>query len=108
MQPRVIHAASCGCAGTGEESGRRAALVEAFAWDAPGDRLALAYSAEGENERSAARIAVFAMQQKPILSMRLLGLAAEPRCASAGKWPAPACCTPAHSCMSWSSTYLGQ
>jgi hypothetical protein len=84
---------SRGCmhhAGVDGEGGARAA-VEALAWDGPGERLALAYRAKGtKGARSAGaasplRVAVFATQQKPILSLRLLGLAAEPSSAPAGK-----------------------
>ena len=79
------------CPGTAEEGGEQAAAVAAVAWDAPGERLALAYRAKGsKNEPEAVRIVVFATQQKPILSMRLLGLAQEPQSAAAGTQPATA------------------
>jgi hypothetical protein len=48
--------------------------VAALAWDADGERLAVAFSDETGGQQ---RAAVFATTQSPILSMRLLALVAE-------------------------------
>ncbi|KAK9916706.1 hypothetical protein WJX75_006010 [Coccomyxa subellipsoidea] len=60
------------CPAPGGEAGPRAA---AFAWDAEGERLAVAL--EPSEPGSTGRIAIFATSYKPILAMRLLGFAAE-------------------------------
>lgn len=49
--------------------------MAAFAWDAEGERLAVAL--EPSEQGSTGRIAIFATSYKPILAMRLLGFAAE-------------------------------
>ncbi len=56
----------------------------AFAWDAHGERLALAFR---DAEGGPACIAVFATTQRPILTLRLLGIAAEPQLALEGTKP---------------------
>ena len=60
------------CWTTGDEAGPR---VAAFAWDAEGERLAVAL--EPSEQGAVGRIAIFATSYKPILAMRLLGFVAE-------------------------------
>ncbi len=58
-------------------SGKEGCGLAAFAWDAEGEKLAVALSEEGSDQCSSGRIAVFAMSYRPIMGMRLLGFTAE-------------------------------
>ncbi len=69
----MIEKGFCLTAGNGKgESG-----LAAFAWDAEGEKLAVALEEDGSDQCSSGRIAVFATSYKPIIGMRLLGFTAE-------------------------------
>ncbi|BDA41088.1 Aladin [Coccomyxa sp. Obi] len=61
----------------GPGGGKEGSGLAAFAWDAEGEKLAVALNEEGSDQSSSGRIAVFATSYKPIMGMRLLGFTAE-------------------------------